>query len=85
MSTNKQTLMKRNRVVLNKPSLELLIELNGFAKVVGATVVIGLDELNNPSYIIEYSGIHTERVTVHAKTKEEVLEKLIHMVDKHDA
>ena len=41
MSTNKQTLMKRNRVVLNKPSLELLIELNGFAKVVGATVVIG--------------------------------------------
>ena len=80
MGRVKQPATKRTRVILSKPSHDLLVELNNYAATVGKTVVIGLDEHANPVYIIGDETNFTNNVA-YAISKEEVLEKIILTID----
>ena len=82
MGRVKQPATKRTRVIVSKPSHDLLLELNNYAATVDKAVVIGLDEHTNPVYIIGDKHNITSNVS-YAISKEEVLEKIILTIDKN--
>lgn len=97
MGLTKQPTMKRTRVILNKPSLALLEELNLLAEKLDSIIVIGVlpagtplgaDEIVDavPTYMIINKNTFKEPdkifdEAVIAFTKEEVLEKIIKAVE----
>ena len=97
MGLTKQPTMKRTRVILNKPSLELLEELNLLAEKLDSIVVIGVLPAGTPlgageivdavpTYMIINKNTFKEPDKVFdeagiAFSKEEVLEKIIKAVE----
>lgn len=97
MGLTKQPTMKRTRVILNKPSLALLEELNLLAEKLDSIIVIGVLPAGTllgegeivdtvPAYMIINKDTFKEPdkifdEAVIAFTKEEVLEKIIKAVE----
>lgn len=68
--------LTRTRVIINKTSLEQLVELNNHAEKLGCFVSIGVSVEGEPHYRIQHDNTDSIEVE-YGYTKEEVLQKII--------